>query len=122
MEHSLQTILSIENVRVKAHHGWYPAERKIGGMYSISVFIYKHTDAAESYNEITDTINYESIHAIILEEMKVEYTLIEHCATSLLDNLKVLHEASIWEVTLVIEDVPIRVCRSNQLYYQRLAS
>jgi dihydroneopterin aldolase len=108
MEHSLQTILSIENVRVKAHHGWYPAERKIGGMYSISVFIYKYTHAAESYIEIADTINYESIHAIILEEMKVEYTLIEHCTKSLWDKLKVLQEESIWEVKLVKEDVPIK--------------
>ncbi len=41
-------------------------------MYSISVFIYKYAQAAESYNEITDTINYESIHAIILKEMKQE--------------------------------------------------
>ncbi len=108
MQHSLQTILSIENIRVKANHGWYPAERKIGGMYSISVFIYKTADVAESYNDITDTINYESIYAIIIEEMKLEYTLIEHCTKSLWDKLKALQKESIWEVKLVKEDVPIK--------------
>lgn len=108
MQHSLHTILSIENVRVKANHGWYAAERKIGGMYAVSVYIHDTVPVLEQFDGISNTINYETIYSIIITEMKVEHTLIEQCCKSLWHSLKALKKDATWEVKLVKEDVPIK--------------
>lgn len=108
MSNSLETLLSIENVRVKAYHGWYASERKIGGMYTISVNIYSSASWSETLVDIEDTINYEDIHEILIETMKEEFKLIETCCKALWDRLKVLSPDDVWEVSLVKEDVPIK--------------
>lgn len=108
MQESLETILSISKVRVKANHGWYPSERKIGGMYSISVRIFSKRENTEQFDDIDDTINYEDIYNIITAVMKREYKLIETCCKSLWDELKPLSREDVWEVTLEKEDVPIK--------------
>ncbi len=108
MQESLETILSINNVRVKAHHGWYPSERKIGGMYSISVRIFSKCEGSQSFDDIEDTINYEHIYNVITTVMKREYQLIETCCKALWDELKPMSQGDIWEVTIEKEDVPIK--------------
>lgn len=108
MSHSLETKLSIANVRVKAHHGWYAAERKIGGMYTISVSVYSCADIAEDFSEIEDSVNYEEIYAIIKSVMSQEFKLIEHCCKTLWTGVKELSAKDKWEVSLVKEDVPIK--------------
>ena len=114
MSNSLETVLSIDKVRVKAHHGWYTSERKIGGMYSISVNIYSTASITETFSDIEDTINYEDIHTIIISTMKEEYKLIETCCKVLWDRLKSLSTEDTWEVILLKEDVPIKHVGSTQ--------
>ncbi|MDA8930553.1 dihydroneopterin aldolase [Bacteroidia bacterium] len=108
MSDSLETILSIEDIRIKAYHGWYAAERKIGGMYRISVRIYSQCTLSENFDDIEDSINYEDIHAIIIRQMKQEFRLIETCCKALWNELKQLSPYDKWEVSLVKEDVPIK--------------
>jgi len=108
MANSLETILSISNVRVKAYHGWYEAERKIGGMYCISVKAHKEAPKECTFSDMDDSINYEGIHSMILAVMKKEFKLIEHCCKSLFDGLKEIDNNVKWEVTLTKEDVPIK--------------
>lgn len=108
MQESLETILSINKVRVKANHGWYASERKIGGMYSISVRIFSKCKSSETFDDINDTINYEDIYKVITKVMKGEYQLIETCCKVLWDELKSLSKKDVWEVTLEKEDVPIK--------------
>ncbi|PCJ67937.1 MAG: hypothetical protein COA58_02010 [Bacteroidetes bacterium] len=108
MSSGLKTILRIDNIRVKAYHGWYESERKIGGMYSISIKITKMTAADTSFQDINQTINYEEIHTRVVAVMKEEFKLIEHCCKTLFDNLKPLGDDAQWEVTLVKEEVPIK--------------
>jgi len=108
MQESLDTILSINKVRVKANHGWYASERKIGGMYSISVRIFSKHKTNSTFDDIEDTINYEEIHTIILDVMGREFKLIETCCKTLWDELKQLSTNDLWEVILEKEDVPIK--------------
>ncbi|MDC1395623.1 dihydroneopterin aldolase [Bacteroidia bacterium] len=108
MEGRIETKLSIESIRVKAYHGYYAAERKIGGMYSISVCVFDSSSVAENYAEIDDSVNYEMIHAEVISIMKNEYKLIEECCKAMWDVLKKLKPSAVWEVHLVKEDVPIK--------------
>ena len=108
MSKSLETVLNIENVRVKAYHGWYASERKIGGMYTISVNIYSTAAQSRTFLDIEDTINYEEIHSVIITTMKEEFKLIENCCKTLWDRLKLLSQNDVWEVSLIKEEVPIK--------------
>ncbi|MGB1039197.1 MAG: dihydroneopterin aldolase [Bacteroidia bacterium] len=108
MEARIETILTIEKIRVKAYHGWYEAERKIGGMYSISVKIYDSSVTSETFNEMDDSVNYEDIYDVVVKTMKEEYKLIETCCKSLWDRLKELRKSAVWEVLLEKEDVPMK--------------
>ncbi len=108
MQESLETILSVNKVRVKANHGWYASERKIGGMYTVSVRIFSSIQRIENFGDIGDTINYEIIYEIIIRHMKKEYKLIETCCKAMWNELKPLAENNVWEVVVEKEDVPIK--------------
>ena len=108
MAHSLETILSIDDIRVKAYHGWYEAERKIGGVYRISVKAHTSVPSNCTFSDMDDSINYEGIHTMVVDVMKQEYKLIEHCCKTLFDGLKAINSAVVWEISLVKEDVPIK--------------
>jgi dihydroneopterin aldolase len=108
MAHSLETILSIDDIRVKAFHGWYEAERKIGGMYCISAKAYNTVESNCTFSDMDDSINYEGIHSMVIGVMQEEFKLIEHCCKTLFDGLKAINSSVIWEVSLVKEDVPIK--------------
>ena len=114
MDGRIETKLSIDCIRVKAYHGWYASERKIGGMYSISVKIYDSRPLSENYTDIDDTVNYEDIYSVVTSLMKNEYKLIEECCKALFDSLKALKTNAIWEVNLVKENPPIKHLGSTQ--------
>ena len=108
MSTRIETVLTINKIRVKAYHGWYESERKIGGMYSISVKIYDSSPSTETYTEISDTINYEDIYTVVLDTMKQEYKLIEECCKAMWNVLKKIKPEATWEVLLEKEDVPMK--------------
>ena len=108
MSSSLETILSIDKIRVKAHHGWYESERKIGGLYSISVQVFSTIASSQSFDEMDISINYEQIHETVVSVMNDEFKLIEQCCKVLFDRLKQLKPTEIWQVHLIKEDVPIK--------------
>lgn len=113
MDGRIETVLSVDEIRVKAHHGWYESERKIGGMYRIAVKIYDQNTTDENFSNIDDTVNYELIYDAVISLMKQEFKLIEECCKALWDALKPLKPDAIWEVNLVKEDVPIKFIGST---------
>lgn len=108
MSQRIQTVLSINSIRLKAHHGYYAAERKIGGMYSISVKVHMSADASEDFLEISDTVNYEVVYEVVCATMAEEFELIETTCKALWNRLKLLKADAEWEVCLLKEDVPIK--------------
>jgi 7,8-dihydroneopterin aldolase/epimerase/oxygenase len=108
MNNSLETKLSIVNIKVKAHHGWYESERKIGGMYNVSVHLFQQIEVDLDLSEINNSVNYEHIEVIVREVMKNEYKLIEHCCQVIFKKLKKIKPEAIWLVELVKLDVPIK--------------
>ena len=108
MSSSLETTLSIHNIRVKAYHGWYASERKLGGMYTIHVNIYSTISENENFNDLDASVNYENIQSRVVEIMKEEFHLIESSCKSIHENLKTLKPNAIWEVIIVKENPPIK--------------
>lgn len=108
MDHSLETVLSVDNIRVKAYHGYYAAERKIGGMYSITVQLYRSIDRGQLLVDLDSTVNYEVIYNEVLTIMKQRFDLIETSCKAIFDRMKELSADDIWKVTVVKENPPLK--------------
>lgn len=105
---SLEAELSIENIRVKAYHGWYAAERKVGGMYSVSVKVFGAVTMEEDFTDLESSVNYEKIYEKVVSVMGKEFKLIEQCCKALFDEVKSLKPNAVWEVLLVKENPPVK--------------
>ena len=113
MSRSLETTLSINNIRVKAFHGWYAAERKLGGMYNISVNVFSNVELNENFDDLDNSVNYENVYSNVVEIMKSEFKLIEASCKAIHESLKTLKPNSIWEVTIVKENPPLKFVGST---------
>ncbi|MBT8326260.1 MAG: dihydroneopterin aldolase [Bacteroidia bacterium] len=113
MSRSLETTLSINTIRVKAYHGWYASERKLGGMYSISINVYANVDENENFEDLEESVNYENIYSNVIEIMQKEFRLIESCCKAIHDNIRRLKPNAVWEVTIVKENPPIKFVGST---------
>lgn len=113
MSGTIESVLSIEEVRVKANHGWYESERKIGGMYLITVRAYLQLNMNETLTDLSHTINYEKVHQIIIDTMSEEHHLIESACKTIFDKLKSDYQNEIWEVFIRKEDVPLKYVGST---------
>ncbi|MEY2924439.1 MAG: dihydroneopterin aldolase [Bacteroidota bacterium] len=105
---SLASELSIDNIKVKAHHGWYEAERKVGGMYSVSVKVFSKVNTNDDFSDLDSSVNYEKVYASVIDIMDKEFKLIEECCKALFDAVKQLKPNSVWEVLLVKENPPLK--------------
>lgn len=83
MSNTLQTV-GLEGVSCLAYHGLYPAEQKLGSTFITNIYIsYKPTWNQDNDN-IDNTINYELLQQIVIEEMKNTQKLIESVANNIL--------------------------------------
>lgn len=67
-----------------AFHGVYEEERKIGGKYSVDVFVFTNADEARQKDDLNGTVNYEKIYTAVKTNMQVPVQLIEHLAQKIL--------------------------------------
>ncbi|MFY0643074.1 MAG: dihydroneopterin aldolase [Bacteroidia bacterium] len=104
----LKTVLSVDNIRLKAKHGWYREERLIGGYYCINIRMESRAAKSESFDQLDSTVNYELIYNSVISVMKNEHKLIEHCCKAIFDQLKSLAANNIWTVELIKENPPIK--------------
>ncbi|MBR9859494.1 FolB domain-containing protein [bacterium] len=108
MGKELEATLAVENLRVKAKHGWYEEERVIGGMYTINVRMFHSVRDSEQFDDLSASINYEVIYKQVLDVMQNEFHLIEHCCKSIFNRMKSLDQNAIWEVELIKEEPPLK--------------
>lgn len=95
----------LKNIQLYAYHGCMDEEEKIGSDYVINVVI--DTDLSESSksDELKDTVDYVSLHAIVKEEMSVRAKLLEKVADRILKRILREHK----EVTVV----KVKVAKRN---------
>lgn len=86
------TTIAIEGAEFFAYHGYYEAERKTGNTFILNVEVdVKTFDSAD--DNITDTINYESLYTICKNEMGQTRKLLETVVFDILETIKEKHES-----------------------------
>lgn len=78
-------IISLEGIEFFAYHGYYDEEQKIGAKYAVDISVEADFTPAAEHDELTMTVNYEKLYAIIKQEIKQPSKLIENIAKRIID-------------------------------------
>ena len=87
----------LRNVRFYARHGVLPQERQVGGDFMVTLRVGYPLERAMETDEVTDTLDYAALYALVEREMAVPSKLLEHVAGRIVKAVK----ASFPEVTSV---------------------
>lgn len=102
-------LIQINGIRVFAYHGCLAEEARIGGHYRVDVQVEGDFSIAEGSDELSSTVDYGRVTAIVLEQMALRSALIEQVARRILEALKAeWSTAHRWRVVLVKERPPVR--------------
>lgn len=70
----------IQDMRFHAYHGVMPQETAVGGDFLVSLEAdYPLAEAVET-DDVSTTLNYAEVYAVVAEEMAIPSSLIEHVA------------------------------------------
>ncbi len=81
-------IIEVNGIKVYAHHGCMEEEAIIGGHYVVDVVLHTDFTEAAATDDLTKTIDYVAVNAIVEEEMAIRAKLIEHVGQRILNRLK----------------------------------
>jgi dihydroneopterin aldolase len=77
-------IISIEGMEFFAYHGCFAEEQIIGTKFHVDLFLEVNTETAELTDQLSDTVNYQSVYQTIKVEMQIKSKLLEHLARRIL--------------------------------------
>ena len=99
--------ISLNNIEFHSYHGFYQEENLIGNNFIVDIVV-ELNDNNFKIEELTMTVNYETLFQIAKEEMSITRKLLETVVKSIYDRIKLLNNNihSI-EVTLTKKHVPI---------------
>ena len=73
-------LITLEGIRVFAHHGHLPEEGVLGGHFIVNVFVELDTSLVEATDNLNDTVDYVKIIEIVKQQMAISSEMIEHVA------------------------------------------
>lgn len=83
--------VSLEGLEFHAYHGVYPHERESGNWFEVDIVVETDFREAAVRDELTGTVNYETLFQIVKAEMerpsKLLETVVEKIADSVLEQL-----------------------------------
>lgn len=94
----------LEDMEFYAYHGCFAEEQIIGGKFLITVKIESDTSEAEETDNITKTVNYQEVYAVIKKEMELKSKLLEHVASRIADAIK-NHFPAVKEISVKVTKV-----------------
>lgn len=107
----------LEGLEFHAYHGIYPDERSSGNKFEVDISVDTFFDESAFHDELSGTINYEDIYAIVKEEMEKPSKLLESVAHAIAEQILESFSAAMKaEVTISKFNPPIGgVCRKAKV-------
>ncbi|MCC5918691.1 MAG: dihydroneopterin aldolase [Cryomorphaceae bacterium] len=84
--------IKVKNIRIYAFHGCLEEEAKIGSNYRCDLTVFADLTHSAQTDELSDTIDYVSLTAIVKEEMQIRAKLLETVAKRIADRVLKLHD------------------------------
>ena len=85
-------LITVEGIRVFAHHGHLPEEAILGGHFIVNVWVEADTTEVEKTDDLNHTVDYVKIIEIVKEQMAIRSNMIEHPAKRIVDAILPLHK------------------------------
>lgn len=100
--------IHLKNIRVFTNHGCLVEEEKIGSDYIVNLLVEADLSNASQSDQLTDTVDYVTLNAIVVEEMKIRSKLLEHVGQRIINSvLKKLETVQFVEVSVAKVNPPI---------------
>ncbi len=99
------SVISIEGMEFFAYHGCFKEEQIIGTKFIVDLYITADTSEAETTDNLTKTINYQSVYLLVKKQMQEKSKLLEHISRRILDSIKLEYPS--------IQDATIKVSKLN---------
>lgn len=84
----MRHIIEVNGIKCYAHHGCLPEETAIGGHYVVDVEMHTNFSIAAKEDDLSQTIDYVKVNAVVVEEMALPSKLIEHVGQRIVNRLK----------------------------------
>lgn len=81
-------LITVEGIKVYAYHGCLDEEGKIGGNYTVDVYMKTNFTEAALLDDLSKTIDYVEVYDIVKAEMAIRSKLIEHVGQRIIDKLQ----------------------------------
>ena len=98
-------VIHLEDIKVYAHHGCMEAETVIGSDYRVDLWVEADLEVSTLSDDLSDTVDYVLLNAIVCEEMAVPSKLLEHVALRIVK--RVMRENT------MIDECRVRVAKVN---------
>ena len=79
--------VALEGLEFHAFHGVYPHERESGNWFEIDLSVEVNFTAAAEHDELSETVNYETLFKIVKQEMEIPSKLLETVAEKIVDDV-----------------------------------
>jgi len=113
--------VSLEGLEFHAYHGVYPHERSSGNKFEVDIHVEIRFDDSAFRDELSGTLNYEKLYAVVKEEMEKPSKLLETVGNAIAESaLEKFDEAISVEVKISKFNPPIGgVCRKASVQVSR---
>ena len=109
--------VALEGLEFHAYHGVYPHERSSGNKFEIDISVETEFDKNAFDDELSGTLNYEELYAVVKEQMGRPAKLLETVAHAIAQHtLNAFAEAKAVEVKISKFNPPIGgVCKKSSV-------
>ena len=97
--------IEIKEIRLYAYHGCLDEESIIGSDYLVDLSVWGELSKSAASDDLSDTIDYVALYAIVKEEMAIRSKLLEHVCSRIID--KIFKEISL------VEEASVSVAKIN---------
>jgi dihydroneopterin aldolase len=79
----MKGVVALEGLEFHAYHGVYPHERSSGNKFEVDLVVETSFSESAFHDELSGTINYEDLYAVVQEEMNKPSKLLESVGHSI---------------------------------------
>jgi dihydroneopterin aldolase len=79
--------IALEGLEFHSFHGVYPHERESGNWFEVDIFVDTDITSAALQDDLSGTINYESLFKIVQDEMEKPSKLLETVAHNIIEDV-----------------------------------
>lgn len=114
--------VALEGLEFHAYHGVYPHERSSGNKFEVDIVVETKFDHSAFEDDLSGTINYEDLYAIVKSEMEKPSKLLETVAHSISEKvLTAFSSAMVVDVTISKFNPPIGgVCKKASVVVSKI--